>query len=137
VKKAVAVLLAWESAENEESEDEDEGSEGEEDDDDDEDEEGDEDEDETDEGSTTSSLAALQERYGIGTEDEEQMAKELMPVEIECGRYMLKAIIGHGSNGLWAVLKRSGMWVGRNGAVEKSDTGTRLEGVRLEFWERL
>jgi hypothetical protein len=131
------MLLAWETAEIEESdegeeedEDEDEGEEGE-------DEDEDEDEDETDEGSTTSSLAVLQKRYGIGTEDEEQMAKGLMPVESESGRYMLKAIVGHDSNGLWAVLKRSGMWIARNGVVEKSDNGTQLEGVRLEFWERL
>jgi hypothetical protein len=132
------MLLAWESVEDEEYDegegDEDEDEEGE---DEDADEDEDEDEDETDEGSTTSSLAALQKRYGIGTEDEEQMAKGLMPVESESGRYMLKAIVGHDSNGLWAVLKRSGMWVARNGVVEKSDTGTRLEGVRLEFWERL
>ena len=127
-------MLSWESAENEESdEDEDEEDEDEDEGDDSED----EDEDETDEGSTTSSLAALQKRYGIGTEDEEQMAKGLMPVESESGRYMLKAIIGRDSNGLWAVLKRSGMWVARNGVVEKSETGARLEGVRLELWERL
>jgi hypothetical protein len=129
-------LLAWESAENEESdESEDEGDEDEDEGDDSEDE--DEDEDESDEGSTTSSLAALQKRYGIRTEDDEQMAKGLMPMESESGRYMLKAIISHDSNGLWVVLKRSGKWVGRNGVVEKSDTGARLEGVRLELWERL
>lgn len=128
VKKAVATLLAWEAEEDEESEEE-ESEESE-------DESEEEEEDETDEGSTASSLAALQERYGIGTE-EEQMAKDVVPEGSESGKYILKAVMGHDNNGSWAVLKRNGMWIARNGLIERSSEGARLEGVRLEFWERL
>ncbi|CCA73614.1 hypothetical protein PIIN_07567 [Serendipita indica DSM 11827] len=59
VKKAVATLLAWETAENEEeieSEEEEES----------------EDEDESEQGSTSSSFESLRERYGVSKEDEEE-----------------------------------------------------------------
>jgi hypothetical protein len=112
--------LTWETAENEEEEPEETES-------DEESEEG----YETDEGSTTSSLAALQERFGRTEE------VEWKPSKIESGKYLLKAIIGHNGDGLWAVLKRDGMWVGRNGLVTRPEGDARLEGVRLEFWDRL
>lgn len=114
-------MLTWEAAENEEEEPDETESEEES-----------EEESEGDEGSTTSSLAALQERFGR-TEGE----VEWKPAEIESGKYVLKAIVGHNGDGLWAVLKQDGIWVGRNGLVTRSQGDARLEGVRLEFWDRL
>lgn len=143
VKKAVATLLTWEAEEDEDDEDEDKDEEEDDDGDDEEEEpeeeeseeeeeESEEEEVETDEGSTTSSLAALQKRYGRTDKD-----AEWKPAEIESGKYVLRAIVGHNGDELWAVLKRDGMWVGRNGLISRSEENARLEGMRLEFWDRL
>jgi hypothetical protein len=203
VKKAVATLLAWEAAENEESESESESdSEEEEEDDDDktsetltkvdEEEEDSEEEEETvggeeygeeeeesedseDDASSDSTIAALEERYGLKDEvsghgatsvnNRTEGSTQVWPEEKESGRYMLRAIIGHTSGGLWAVMKRQGVWVSRNGVLcrpgqgkeeteddddESENEGTNvtdqetstqsedsLRGVRLEFWERM
>ncbi|KAG8819175.1 hypothetical protein FRC17_010580, partial [Serendipita sp. 399] len=123
VKKAVATLLAWENEEVSEEEEE-EASE----------EEWEEEEYESD---SASSLKALRERYGI-SEDEEQTSVMMgWPAEKESGKYVLKSIIGQNNEGLWVVIKRQGAWVSRSGVMSRCVVASKLEGVRLELWERL
>lgn len=137
MKKAVATLLRWENEEEpeSESESEDEGGErgeakkeGEE-----EENEGSVEENEGNESSTSSDFAELQERYGIDGEG----ANGERPALVKSGKYILRAIVGRDSDGLWAVLRRDGLWVSRNGLISRDNKNARLEGMRLEFWDRL
>lgn len=129
MKKAVATLLAWETAENEEeieSEEEEES----------------EDEDESEQGSTSSSFESLRERYGVSKEDEEEGGEQTSKVTewsaaTESGRYILRAIVGQDEDGWWVVLRRQGPLTGDEGLLIAPEDPVRLEGMRLELWERV
>lgn len=131
VKRAAAALLTWEAEEDQDGdEDEDEEGEGEGE----ESESESESESETDEESTSSGFAELEEKYGH--QDGEQQTK-MVPAEHRSGKYVLKAIVGVDRSGLWTMVKRDGILNSREGTIGPTSSDGVLEGMRLEFWERL
>ena len=123
MKKAVATLLAWETAENEEEiESEEEESEY-----------------ESEEGSTSSSLASLKERYDISNEEDGEQTSKVTEwgAVTQSGKYILRAIVGQDEDGWWVILRRQGPLTGDEGLLIAPEEPARLEGMRLELWERV
>lgn len=123
MKKAVALLLTWETTITEQVDTSDsEESEGE------------------DEDSTTSTLAMLEDRYANATVNQ----LDGLPAESTSGRYILKAIvsrIARGEKKQWMTWTRQGILASEDDdTVVILNTNPDLSGLldsRLEFWERV